>query len=229
MSQIILIVDDEEDILEFLEYNLLKEGYTVYKAFDGEEAILKAKEHLPDLIILDVMMPEMDGIEVCEQIKKINKLSKTIICFLTARNESYTQISALDSGGDDFITKPIKPNVLISRVKALLRRQKASDEEKEEGNQMIKFDKLWIDPINYQVILNGKELPLAKKEFELLRLLCSKPSKVFKREEIMQKIWGDDIIVGDRTLDVHIRKIREKIGENYIVTLKGVGYKFENI
>lgn len=228
-SQKILIVDDEEDILEFLEYNLIKEGYSVFKAIDGEKALIVAKESMPDLIILDVMMPGMDGIEVCEQIRKNPDLSKTIICFLTARNESYTQISALDSGGDDFITKPIKPNVLVSRVKALLRRNKITEKGKEDEMQILKYGELWIDPAKYQVLLNGKEISLAKKEFELLRLLTSKPGKVFRREEIMHKVWGEDIIVGDRTLDVHIRKVREKVGDKFISTLKGVGYRFDAV
>ena len=222
----ILIVDDEEDILEFLEYNLEKAGYVVFKASDGQQAIEKAKKEVPHLIVMDIMMPIMDGIEACEQIRKIPELNSCLICFLTARNESFTQISALDGGGDDFITKPIKPNVFISRIKAILRRHKElyqSDDQ--QGHQ--DFGKLSINHETFSVALDGKEIPLAKKEFELLALLATKPGKVFKRDEIMKKIWGEDIIVGDRTLDVLIRKIREKIGDNYISTLKGVGYKFE--
>ena len=222
----ILIVDDEEDILEFLEYNLDKAGYTVFKASDGLQAIEMAKKVIPHLIVMDIMMPNMDGIEACEQIRKVPGLAHTLICFLTARNESFTQISALDGGGDDFITKPIKPNVFISRIKAILRRHK--DLISSDDSQLLQsFGKLNINHETFSVSLEGREIPLAKKEFELLALLATKPGKVFKRDEIMKKIWGEDIIVGDRTLDVHIRKIREKIGDNYISTLKGVGYKFE--
>lgn len=222
----ILIVDDEEDILEFLEYNLEKSGFQVYKAGDGIQAVEIARKEIPHLIVMDIMMPRMDGIEACEQIRKIPELNKSLICFLTARNESFTQISALDMGGDDFITKPIKPNVFISRIKAMLRRHKDLGSE-DDQQASIQYGKLSINHDTFSVTLDGREIPLAKKEFELLALLASKPGKVFKRDEIMKKIWGEDIIVGDRTLDVHIRKIREKIGDNYISTLKGVGYKFE--
>lgn len=222
----ILIVDDEEDILEFLEYNLEKAGYVVFKASDGQSAVEKAKKEIPHLIVMDIMMPIMDGIEACEQIRKIPELNATLICFLTARNESFTQISALDGGGDDFITKPIKPNVFISRIKAILRRHKELAQN-DDAQGLQDFGKLSINHETFSVVLDGQEIALAKKEFELLALLATKPGKVFKRDEIMKKIWGEDIIVGDRTLDVHIRKIREKIGDKYISTLKGVGYKFE--
>ena len=222
----VLIVDDEEDIIEFLEYNLKKEGYQVLTATDGLQAIDKAEIFNPHLILLDIMMPEMNGIEVCEALRKKDRFNNTLICFLTARNESFTQISALDSGGDDFITKPIKPNVLVSRIKAMLRRH--VDFQKINGLESVQtYDKLTIDFEKFNVTVDGTNVNLAKKEFELLALLVSKPGKVFKREEIMQKIWGDDIIVGERTLDVHIRKLREKIGDDYIATLKGVGYKFD--
>ncbi len=222
----ILIVDDEEDILEFLEYNLEKAGYVVFKASDGQSAVEKAKKEIPHLIVMDIMMPIMDGIEACEQIRKIPELNATLICFLTARNESFTQISALDGSGDDFITKPIKPNVFISRIKAILRRHKELAQN-DDAQGFQDFGKLSINHETFSVVLDGQEIALAKKEFELLALLATKPGKVFKRDEIMKKIWGEDIIVGDRTLDVHIRKIREKIGDKYISTLKGVGYKFE--
>jgi len=220
----ILIVDDEEDILEFLSYNLSKEDYQIETAMNGPDAIEIAQNFIPDLIILDIMMPEMDGIEVCSNIREIPELKNTLITFLTARNESFTEVSALDSGGDDYITKPVKPNVLKSRIKALLRRhfnnQSGSQSEKLElGNLTIDFDKR-------QVVKEGKSIKLAKKEFELLALLASKPEKVFKRKNIMKKVWGTEIIVGDRTIDVHIRKLREKIGKKYIDTYKGVGYKF---
>jgi two-component system alkaline phosphatase synthesis response regulator PhoP len=227
MSDIkILIVDDEEDIVEFLEYNLKKEGYEVSTAFDGHQALDIIEKVNPHLILLDIMMPEMNGIDVCEALRKKEKFKNTLVCFLTARNESFTQISALDSGGDDFITKPIKPNVLVSRIKALLRRHVDFQKNNVKENSFT-YDKLTINFEKFNVSIEGQEINLAKKEFELLALLVSKPGKVFKREEIMQKIWGDDIIVGERTLDVHIRKLREKIGEKYIATLKGVGYKFD--
>ena len=225
MDARILIVDDEEDIIEFLTYNLEKEGYTVQSALDGLEAISTAKAFDPHLIILDIMMPELDGIEVCEQLRALPEFESTVITFLTARNESFTQISALEMGGDDFINKPVKPNVFKSRVKALLRRHpelKVSASEKVGlfGDLTINFDQ-------YQVTKNDKNISLAKKEFDLLSLLASKPGKVFKRQEILNKVWGQDVIVGDRTIDVHIRKLREKIGSHYIHTMKGVGYKFD--
>ena len=223
-SKKILIVDDEEDILEFLSYNLSKEDYQIETAMNGPDAIELAQKFLPDLIVLDIMMPEMDGIEVCSHLREIPELKNTLITFLTARNESFTEVSALDSGGDDYITKPVKPNVLKSRIRALLRRhfnsQVGSQSEK------LEFDDLVIDFDKREVIISGKSVKLAKKEFELLALLASKPEKVFKRKNIMKKVWGTEIIVGDRTIDVHIRKLREKIGKKYIDTYKGVGYKF---
>ncbi len=221
----ILIVDDEPDILEFLEYNLVKEGYEVYTANDGEEGIRLAKEHLPSLIILDIMMPKMDGVEVCRVLRNDHDFDKTIIAFLTAREEDYSHIAALDVGGDDYITKPIRPRVFMSRVKALIRR---SDRLREEpDNVPLEVGDLKIDPERVSVVRDQEEIELAKKEFELLYLLASKPGKVFSREEIFNKVWGTDVIVGNRTIDVHIRKLREKIGDHYIKTIKGIGYKFE--
>lgn len=220
----ILIVEDETDIVEFLEYNLDKEGYQLEKAYDGEEGYEKAIAFKPDLILLDIMMPKMDGIELCEKLRTEQDFSNTIIAFLTARSESFTQISALDTGGDDFINKPIKPNVLKSRVRALLRRHPKFNTKK--GNEVLKFGELIIDLDSFTIEKDDDKIPLAKKEFELLALLTSKPGKVFKRAEILQKVWGNDVIVGDRTIDVHVRKLREKIGNHYIQTLKGVGYKF---
>lgn len=216
----ILIVDDEPDILNILSYNLKKEGYEVDTAENGIEAIEKAGIMNPDLIVLDIMMPEMDGVEVCKELRKNDAFKDTIIAFLTARNEDFTQILALDNGGDDFISKPIKPNVLKSRINALLRRNKTDNEP------MTTFGDLTLDFNRYIVILKGEEIQLAKKEFELLALLTSRPGKVFKRHNIMDTVWGHDVIVGDRTIDVHVRKIREKIGSDYIKTLKGIGYKF---
>ena len=221
----ILIVDDEEDILEFVSYNLSKEGYQIEVASDGTTAINKAEEFVPDLIILDIMMPGMDGIEVCTTLRENKDLKNTLIVFLTARNESFTQVSALESGGDDFITKPVKPNVLKSRVKALIRRHYRFQNKNQQ--EILKFGDLEIDREEFKVSVNGKEVGLAKKEFELLNLLVSKPGKVFKREEILRQVWGKEVIVGDRTIDVHIRKVREKIGSQYIKTYKGVGYKFK--
>lgn len=221
----ILIVDDEEDIIEFLQYNLNKEGYDVKSANDGKEAIAVAKEFDPHLIILDIMMPEFDGIEVCDILRSEEQFSQTIIAFLTARNESFTQVTALETGGDDFINKPIKPNVFKSRVKALLRRHPELKKNSDSDRKV--FGELEINFAHYMLAKNGENINLAKKEFELLALLASKPGKVFKRAEIMSKVWGSDIIVGDRTIDVHIRKLREKIGSHFIQTLKGVGYKFD--
>ena len=225
----ILLVDDEEDILEFISYNLEKEGFKVYTASNGVEAIEKAKKKNPHLIILDVMMPEMDGIEACSEIRKIPELADTIIAFLTARGEDYSQIAGFDAGADDYITKPIRPKVLISRVKALLKRVDgaASGYEKEKRNeQIVAIGDLIIDRERYIINISGKEIILPKKEFELLSLLVSKPDKVFTREEIYNRVWGDQVVVGDRTIDVHIRKLREKIGSDQIKTLKGIGYKF---
>ncbi len=221
----VLIVDDEDDILEFLRYNLEKEGYHVKTAKNGVKAISKAKKFMPHLIILDVMMPEMDGIEVCEQLRSEGQFENTLIAFLTARSESFTQISALETGGDDFINKPIKPSVFRSRVKALLRRHPALG--KEGKVDVLEFGDLVVNQADYQVSLAGQPVTLAKKEFELLSLLISKPGKVFKRSEIMSKVWGSNVLVGDRTIDVHIRKLREKLGSHYIKTTKGVGYKFK--
>ncbi|MEE9373374.1 MAG: response regulator transcription factor [Saprospiraceae bacterium] len=220
----ILLVDDEEDILEFLSYYLTKEGYKVKTCCNGFDAIVLAEEFLPDLIILDVMMPEMNGIKVCAEMKKRPNLKNSLITFLTARNDDLTEISALDEGGDDFIHKPIKPKVLNSRIKALLRRQIINQEEPLE-NKMV-FEDITIDLENMKVSKDRKNIKLAKKEFELLALLASKPDKVFKRKNIMKKVWGAGVIVGDRTIDVHIRKLRKKIGKHYIDTYKGVGYKF---
>ena len=221
----ILIVEDEHDIVEFLEYNLEKEGYEIATAFDGEEGYEAAKKFEPHLILLDIMMPQMDGIELCEKLRSDNTFDNTLIAFLTARSESFTHISALDKGGDDFITKPIKPNVLRSRVNALMRRH--PEFRKDNAQVILEFDELTINPDAYTVTKANQDIPLAKKEFELLALLVSKPGKVFRREEILKKVWGNDVIVGDRTIDVHIRKLREKIGSHYIQTMKGVGYKFD--
>ncbi len=223
----ILLVDDEPDILEFVSYNLKKEGYHVLTSENGSAAIEVAKKELPHLIILDVMMPEMDGIETCEEIKRIPSLKNAIIAFLTARNEDYSQIAGFEAGADDYISKPIKPKVLISRVKALLKRyQPESSSNDNVQSSIIEIGDLTIDREKYVIINKGEELVLPKKEFELLMLLASKPDKVFTRDEIYNSVWGDSIIVGDRTIDVHIRKVREKIGQNHIKTIKGVGYKF---
>lgn len=224
----ILIVDDEQDIIEFVSYNLKKEGFNVYTALDGKKAIKLAYDLRPHLIILDVMMPEMDGIETCEKIRDIPSLKDTVITFLTARAEDYSQIAGFDAGGDDYIAKPIRPKVLVSRIKALLRRYGGNNEvENESLSEVISFGELNIDKEKYLVKIKDKPVNLPKKEFNLLLLLTSKPSKVFTREEIFNQIWGTDIFVGDRTIDVYIRKLREKIGEHYIKTIKGVGYKFE--
>jgi len=221
----ILLVDDEPDILEFLSYNLLKEGYQVFTASNGRDAISIAEKEIPHLILLDVMMPGMDGIEVCEQLKLIASLSKTIIAFLTARGEDYSQIAGFEAGADDYITKPIKPKLLVSRIKALMRRFELLDNSF-SGNNKFDFGSLHIDKEKYKVTKENVEIILPKKEFELLLLLSSKPEKVFTREEIYSIIWGNDVIVGDRTIDVHIRKLREKVGDKYIETIKGVGYRF---
>ena len=218
----ILLVDDEPDILEFMEYNLKKEGYQTYTAKNGQEAIEKASIEKPNLIILDIMMPVMDGIEACRSIRSNPELNNTMIAFLTARNEDYSQIAGFDVGADDYISKPIKPRVLISRIKALLRRVNGST-----SDELVRIGDLEIDREKYTVTYNKQQLVFPRKEFELLSLLISKPGKVFGREEIMTRVWGDDIIVGDRTIDVHIRKIREKLGDESIKTIKGVGYKFD--
>ncbi len=221
----ILLVDDEPDVLEFLSYNLRKEGFAVTTASNGREAIEKALTNQPHLMVLDVMMPEMDGITTCEEIKKIPLLRNTLIVFLTARGEDYSQISGFDAGADDYVTKPIKPKLLISRLKALLRR--IAEQPAQVTGSLVEVAGFVIDSERYIVLKNGKELILPKKEFELLRLLASKPSRVFTRDEIFAQIWGNNVIVGDRTIDVHIRKIREKIGLDVIRTVKGVGYTFE--
>ncbi|MCU4155324.1 response regulator transcription factor [Carboxylicivirga sp. A043] len=223
----VLLVDDEPDILEFISYNMKKEGFQVLTASNGQEAIGIAQAEVPELIILDVMMPEMDGIETCEEIKKIPALKNSIVAFLTARGEDYSQIAGFEAGADDYITKPVKPKVLISRAKALLKRYRSEGvvAEPEETN-IIKIGDLVIDRERYLIINAGEELILPKKEFELLVLLASKPEKVFTRDEIYNSVWGDNIIVGDRTIDVHIRKLREKIGQDHIKTIKGVGYKY---
>lgn len=217
----ILLVDDEPDILEIVRYNLTLEGYTVEIAENGIDAIELAKKIKPQLIILDVMMPKMDGIEACERIRKIPELSETVITFLTARGEDYSQMAGFDAGADDYITKPIKPKVLVSKVKALLRRFKETEED-----EKIKLGNLVINREEYKIILGKEEIILPRKEFELLALLASKPGKVFKREDILDSIWGNDVVVGGRTIDVHIRKLREKIGDDRFKTVKGVGYKF---
>ena len=220
----ILLVDDEPDILEIVEYNLKSEGYKVYTASSGIEGVSLAKEVKPDLILLDVMMPEMDGIEACDQIRKIPSLEHTIIAFLTARGEDYSQVAGFEAGADDYITKPVKPKVLTSRLKALLRRRPTAGQKVPER---MNLGDLTIDPERYHIELAGNVLDLPRKEFELLSLLASKPGRVFLREEIMDRIWGTSVIVGGRTIDVHIRKLREKIGDDRIKTVKGVGYKFE--
>jgi two-component system alkaline phosphatase synthesis response regulator PhoP len=221
----ILIVDDEPDILDFISYNLKKENYKVKTAGNGIEALSVVESYHPDLILLDIMMPEMDGVEFCRILRTKKEFSNTMVAFLTARNEDFTQISALDVGGDDFINKPIRPRVLSSRIKALLRRSKKGTDQLEDTVQSI--GDLKIDKEKILVFKGDETIELAKKEFELLSLLASKPGKVFTREEIFNKIWGTDVIVGNRTIDVHIRKLREKIGEHYIKTTKGIGYKFE--
>ena len=220
----ILLVDDEQDILEIVGYNLAQEGYQIVTASNGKEAIVKAKKELPHLIIMDVMMPEMDGMEACENIRRIPELSHVIITFLTARSEDYSQVAGFDAGADDYITKPIKPKLLVSKVKALLRRLK---EDEAKGSETLNVGDIEINREEYKIIKEGREIVLPRKEFELFYLLASKPGKVFKREEILDKVWGNEVIVGGRTIDVHIRKLREKIGDDFFKTIKGVGYKFE--
>ncbi|CEN43646.1 response regulator transcription factor [Capnocytophaga canis] len=217
----ILLVDDEPDILEIVGYNLEKEGFQLFSAKNGIEAIKIAEREQPHLILMDVMMPDMDGIEACERIRRNTNLSRTVIAFLTARGEDYSQLAGFEAGADDYITKPIKPKVLVSKVKALLRRFSVE----EEKVTSLTIDNLVIDRDEYKVIRNNEEIILPRKEFELLWLLASQANKVFKRDDILDKVWGSEVVVGDRTIDVHIRKLREKIGENYFKTIKGVGYK----
>ena len=219
----ILCVGDEPDILEILKYNLSNEGYNVSTAKDGVSAIKKANDTKPNLIIMDVMMPNMDGIEACEKLRNDIKFNDTIIMFLTARGEDYSHVAAYEAGADDYVTKPVKPKILLSKVKGLLRR---SNKKIESENNVIEFQNIKIDREAYKVYVSGQSLSLPRKEFELLYLLASKPDKVFKREKIMEKVWGGEVVVGDRTIDVHIRKLREKIGDKYFKTVKGVGYKF---
>jgi len=218
----ILLVDDETDILEILSYNLSQEGYNVETASDGQKALKLAKKIKPQLIILDVMMPEMDGIEACELMRKEKSLENTVIAFLTARGEDYSMVAGFEAGADDYITKPIKPKVFISKVKSLLRRFKSNKNEK----QIYKVGDITINKDEYKVVKDKKEMPLPRKEFELLSLLTSEPGKVFKREVILEQVWGNDVVVGGRTIDVHIRKLREKLGDKSFKTIKGVGYKF---
>ena len=219
----ILLVDDEPDVLEFVGYNLKKEGFQIATASNGKDGIKKAQKFNPHLIILDVMMPKMDGIETCTEIKQMPELSNVLILFLTARGEDYSQIAGFDAGADDYVTKPVKPTVLVSRIKALLRRYS----EEIEAEQKLDFRDFSIDKERYLVVKEDQEIILPKKEFQLLLLLTSRPDKVFSRDEIFAQVWGNNVIVGDRTIDVHIRKIREKLETDAIKTVKGVGYKFE--
>jgi two-component system, OmpR family, alkaline phosphatase synthesis response regulator PhoP len=220
----ILLVDDEPDILEFVGYNIRKEGYTLFTCTNGKDAIATAKKEIPHLVILDIMMPGIDGIETCIEMRKIDALKSTLIAFLTARSEDFSQIAGLDAGGDDYISKPIKPRVLISRINALLRR----GPEQAEPDRVLIIGDITIDRGKYIILKNGKQINLPRKEFELLELLASKPDKVFTREQIFEQVWGSDVIVGDRTIDVHIRRIREKLETDNIKTIKGVGYKYES-
>ena len=227
----ILVVDDEPDMLDFISYNLKSQGFQVFAADNGRDAIVKAKEILPHLVLLDVMMPGMDGIEACEEMRRDDNLNSMVIAFLTARGEDYSQIAGFEAGGDDYITKPIKPKVLFSRIKALLKRsgqnaQPHTGVVSQQEQAVLSSDSLSIDRERFVVNNRGEELVLPKKEFELLSLLISKPNKVFTRDEIFHMVWGDHVVVSDRTIDVHIRKLREKIGGQYIVTVKGVGYKY---
>jgi two-component system, OmpR family, alkaline phosphatase synthesis response regulator PhoP len=219
----ILLVDDEPDILEIVGYNLTQEGYQIFTAENGKEAVAVAKKQIPHLIIMDVMMPEMDGMEACEIIRKTPELSHTVITFLTARSEDYSMVAGFDAGADDYISKPIKPKVLVSKVKALLRRFK----EENIASENINLGDIVINREEYKIVKDNVEIVLPRKEFELFYLLASKPGKVFKREDILDKVWGSEVVVGGRTIDVHIRKLREKIGEELFKTIKGVGYKFE--
>jgi len=225
-KQKILIVDDEPDILELIEYNLKKEGYQVYLAHNGQEAVAEAKKVLPDLIVLDIMMPKMDGIEACRIMRTMPEFKNTFMVFLTARSEEYSEIAGFNVGADDYIAKPIKPRALVSRINAILRRNAGPDEV---SDNKLEVGDLVIDRESYLVYQNGNKVVLAKKEFELLYLLASKPGKVYTRDVILKNIWEDSVVVTNRTIDVHIRKLREKLGENYVSTVKGVGYKFEYV
>src|SRR6187549_1202353 len=218
----VLVVDDEEPILELLKYNLEKNGYEVKTAQDGARAVDIAKRFVPDLVLLDIMMPKMDGVETCRLLRDLPELQKMFVVFLTARSEEYSEVAAFDIGADDYITKPIKPRALMSRISALFRR----DSKKKGTANQIKIGELVIDRTSYTIKINGKEISLPKKEFELLFFLAQNPNKVFSRDDLLQNIWGSDVYVLARTVDVHIRKVREKIGEDYITTVKGVGYKF---
>ena len=224
----ILLVDDENDILEFLSYNLNNEGFQVLTCNDGKTALSLLDDFMPNLIVLDVMMPGMDGIETCEIIRANSNYDDIIITFLTARSEDYSQVAGLEAGADDYINKPIKPKVLVSRVKALLRRKTSQGTDQNISSSLINISDLNINRESYQVERDGIEISLPRKEFEILYLLATKPGKVFKREEIFDKVWGNDVIVGGRTIDVHVRKLRRKLGRDYIVTVKGVGYKFNS-
>lgn len=221
----ILIADDEPDILEIIQYNLTREGYQVLTAKDGDDALMKAKSFLPDLIILDIMMPNKNGVEVCEILRKQTAFKDTLIIFLTALSDEGSQVKGLETGADDYISKPVSPKVLISRVNALFRRVHKPAEE--DGDKKIRIDNLEIDPVKYEVRIDNRDVVLAKKEFELLYLLASRPGRVFLRNEILNQVWGNEVIVGDRTIDVHIRKVRQKLGVDCITTVKGVGYKFD--
>ena len=218
----ILVVDDDPDIVEILSYNLSLAGYEIKSAVNGKEAVKKAKSFIPEIILLDVMMPKMDGIEACSKIKELSSLSNTVVIFLSARNDDFTQIAAFDAGGDDYISKPVKPKILLKKINSILKRMSSNKTE----SDVIDLGGIIINRNTYSVIKGNKELTIPRKEFELFYLLASKPGNVFTRDEIMDKVWGSEVIVGDRTIDVHIRKLREKIGDSYFKTIKGVGYKF---
>jgi len=218
----ILVVDDDPDIVEILSYNLSFAGYEIKSAVNGKEAVKKAKSFIPEIILLDVMMPKMDGIEACSKIKELSSLSNTVVIFLSARNDDFTQIAAFDAGGDDYISKPVKPKILLKKISSILKRMSSNRTE----SHVIDLGGIIINRNTYSVTKEKNELTLPKKEFELFYLLASKPGNVFTRDEIMDKVWGSEVIVGDRTIDVHIRKLREKIGDSYFKTIKGVGYKF---
>ena len=228
-NKTILIADDEIDIREFVKYNLVKEGYVVHTASNGAETIEKTKEIKPDLILLDIMMPDIDGIAVCRELRELPEFKSTLIAFLTARSEDYSQIAGYEAGGDDYIKKPIRPKVLVSRISALLRRKYKYDADRIEPDKYLIYGDIIIDLEKYTFTKNKEAIVLTKKEFEIISLLISKPGKVFKREEIYNKTWGANLIVGDRTIDVHIRKLREKIGDDLIKTIKGIGYKVEDL